>query len=202
MKKVLIYIFVFGTILVVHYCYSWSTKSDLMQGIVVESKEINILEWWDSKETITNYLKGSQYVFVHGHLTENRIFLYFQYAEFRSGHYSLENRHLDPDTWKVDKPGYTLDIDCVHIGVVGPLNKVCINGLEILIIKVEYMDALLQPKPLNKVITIKAPCLHKGRLISKNQIRSIVDGLTLTHEIGDKRGWNYIDNGDLTKQNG
>ncbi len=153
-------------------------KSDVtsIQGIVVESKEITILEWWDSKETIINYLKGSRYIFVHGHLKEKQIELYFQYSEFRSLHYSLENKHLDPDTWKVDKPGYTLDIDCVHVGVIGPLNKVCINGLETLIIKVEYIDALLRPKPLNKVITIKAACVHSGKLISEQQIRSIVDG--------------------------
>jgi len=188
MKKILVYILVFGTGLVYHYClvsYSWSAKSDdtSIQGIVVEAKEIIILEWWDSKDTIINYLKGSQYIFVHGHFKENQvkqIELYFQYVEFRKIHHTLESFRRDPDMdskdtiinyLKVDKYGKIWDIDCVHIGVIGSYN-ICINWLETPIIKV----ALLQPKPLNKVITIKA-CRHPGRLISKNQIRGIVDGL-------------------------
>jgi len=201
-NEILIYIFVFGIILIFHYCLvSWSwgtlskkTYSNFIKGIVVESSSINIVQW-DNKEKFKKYLSDSEYVFVHGHFIENQIELYLQYAEFRKIHHNLESQMADGDTWKIDdKPIKIWEIDCVSVGemiqqktrnegerLMGSY-KVCINGLEASIVKVPYSNELLIKKPLDRIIKINSSCFHLGckkPFISEHQLRIIVDGLKL-----------------------
>jgi len=180
-------------ILLIVFLLMMPLKSDFIQGIVVESSSIKIAQWWDSKEKIKKYLDDSQYVFVHGHFIENQIELYFWYAQFRKLHHNLESHNTDPDNMKnTNKPRKTWRINCVSVGEIQSKvmavdgsydissHNICINGLETLVLKVDYSDDLLFKKPLDKFIKIKAPRFHLGckkPFISKHQLRIIVDGL-------------------------
>jgi len=137
-------------ILLIVFLLTMPLKSDFIQGIVVKSSEIKIVQWdnprwifrimdkditenikkitsWIdviNKEKIKKYLSDSEYVFVHGHFIENQIELYFQYAEFRKLHHNLESHRTDPDNMKnTNKPRKIYRIDCVSVGEIQSIVK-------------------------------------------------------------------------------